>query len=681
MLYSFLSQHFMKNILFTLSVLLMLSTKLFAQDQYAAQTFDQNLAKDFSQGDYDQQQINMTNYDKDPNAEALVLNELGRAWISSNGGRSSLNFDYHIRIKLFTTASLKRGHVEIPYYIQDNGTYDEIRTNTVQAFTYYKEPNGAMHEQSMSPDSVSIVKVSKHISKIVFNLPRLSPGCIIEYRYILESPFIEKFKTWEFQSDIPKIYSEYEVHIPQVFGYNVSLTGSLKLSKDTSTVEKRCFESTNLVSDCTVEDYQIKNVPAFLEEPYIKSSKSYISALHFQATQYENINNFVNLNQTTHEDVASNWNSVDKTLHYNDNFGGQLNKKSFFKGRIEVLIDGKTDSLEIAKSIYSYIQKSILYDGQNSIHSEQGVAKAIEKHIGNVADVNLALIDALNEAGIKTDAVIISTRDNGSVNKLYPAIAEFNYVLAVTSIHGKDYLLDATEPELQFGVLPLRCLNDQGRVIPIVNPSYWINLVTPQQKTDVYTADLTLNPNNTITGTLIHYAKSYSAFEERKLIKSFKNNDDYLKSLDLTAGYSITKFEITNLDDPNLPLIETYTIQGNIQNDGVNPYIVNKLKQNPFKSNVRKYDVDMGMALASSYTVTLHLPDGKSIVPPIKEFNAVLPSQTGELTTKTEINGNTIMYMQEYELNKPTYNVSEYPALKSMYDDIVTSENTVLKLK
>ncbi len=80
-----------------------------------------------------------------------------------------------------------------------------------------------MHASSVDPDSITIVKVNKHLSKVVFNMHNLQPGCIIEYKYRLESPFLEKLKTWEFQSDIPKIYSEYEVHIPNVFGYNVSL--------------------------------------------------------------------------------------------------------------------------------------------------------------------------------------------------------------------------------------------------------------------------------------------------------------------------------------------------------------------------------------------------------------------------------------------------------------------------
>jgi len=672
----------MKRVLLVIIVGLLFSGRLIAQQEilFAEHTFDNNIGKDFQFADYDRKPLDMVNYDKDPSAHALVLKEFGRAWITSNGNTETLMFEYHVKIKLFDNEALKRGHVEIPYYIRDNGSYEEIRTNGVEAITYYKEPDGAMQGSVVNPDSINIVKVNKHLSKIVFNMPNLHPGCIIEYRYRLESPYLEKFRTWEFQADIPKLYSEYEVHIPHVFGYNVSLRGSLKFTRDTSAIEKECFESTNLKSDCTVEDYLMTNIPAFKQEPYMTSPENVISSLHFQLTSYLSINDFAYLNQALHLDVASEWSDVDKLLKYNDNFGSQLNKKNIFKDRMATITSGVTDPLEKAKAVYAYIQKNISFNGVSSIYTDDGIKKALDKHTGNVAEINLALVAALQEAGINAGAILISTRDNGTVNQLYPALSEFNYIIAAANIGDKDYLLDATEPELQFGILPSRCINGQGRAVPLDKPSYWINVITPQTKTDVYVADLTLNEGGKLTGIITHHSKSYSAYEERKLINSFKTPAGYASTIVLPQGLHIESSSIIDLDSLDRPLTEVYKIEGDLQGDTLAAYINGKLNDNPIKSDTRVYDVDMIMPIVSTYTLTLHLPANKTVNTSPADIHSALLNSAGELNTKFETNGNTVTYTHEYQVSKTLYPVVEYNSIKSFFNDISRSEKVELKL-
>ena len=77
---------------------------------------------------------------------------------------------------------------------------------------------------------------------------------------------------------------------------------------------------------------------------------------------------------------------------------------------------------------------------------------------------------------------MLSTRDHGFVNDLYPAINDFNYVVAKANIGDKSYMLDASDPLLPFGVLPLTCLNDKGRVFSLDKPSYWMDLNLPQKE-------------------------------------------------------------------------------------------------------------------------------------------------------------------------------------------------------
>ena len=137
--------------------------------------------------------------------------------------------------------------------------------------------------------------------------------------------------------------------------------------------------------------------------------------------------------------------------------------------------------------------------------SADGLSKAIDAHAGSDADINLSLVNALNAAGLNAEAVLLSTRDNGAINTLYPVINDFDYVVAKVNIGERSYLLDATDPLLPFGMLPFKCLNDKGRVFSLDKPSYWIDLNLPQKEKNTYAFDLTLQSNGKLTGTLTHY--------------------------------------------------------------------------------------------------------------------------------------------------------------------------------
>jgi len=682
----------MRRIVFLILVVFLFSNRGIAQ-QYDSQTFDNNLAKDFTYGDYDQNAFNMVRYDKDTTAHALVLKELGRAWIASNGNTTTLMFEYHVKIKLFNSKAFNKGHIEIPVYIQDNGTYEEARFSSINAMTYYKDDKGLMVAVSLNPDSITTIKENEHWSKVVFNLPHISNGCIIEYRYRLESPFLDRFHTWEFQSDIPKLYSEYEAHIPNVFAYNTTLRGTLKLTKDTVAVEKSCFESTNVKSDCSVEDYKITNVPAFVVEPYMASPKNFLSALYYQITESTKLNNFSNLNYSFQQDVGASWDVVDKGLKFNENFGIQLKHTSIFKDKIVPVIAGKTDTLEKAKAIYAYIQKSISFNRINNIYSDEGLKKALDKHTGNVADVNLSLVTALNSAGINANAVLISTRDNGMTTGLYPGLNEFNYVIAATIINGKVYLMDATDPVLPFGMLPLKCLNGQGRVIPVDRPSYWINVVTPQREINSSVLDLTLDESGKMTGTITDYSKGYAAYEKRKAYKLAGNNLNLSSS-----GVTILKSDISNADNADLPLTRVYNVQVNNQDKNSTgqfsfvPFmmgdpaqkqlsLLDTLADNPFKSATRIHLIDFGMPSARSFTLILHLPANYKVVTPPQNLTDSIPNNGAGLTTSFVSDDNTVTYTFTYHLDNPVYSVAEYAYIKDIFDKIILSEKAMLVLK
>ena len=126
--------------------------------------------------------------------------------------------------------------------------------------------------------------------------------------------------------------------------------------------------------------------------------------------------------------------------------------------------------------MYRFVKAHYNWNGKFGIFRNNNVKKAFEEGLGNVAEINITLINLLNASGIDTDLALISTRMHGLPKKSHPVMSDFNYVVAKTEIDGETYLLDATEKEMPFGMLPYRCLNYYGRVMDLDGDSYWMDI-------------------------------------------------------------------------------------------------------------------------------------------------------------------------------------------------------------
>jgi hypothetical protein len=639
-------------------------------------------AQDFTYGDISAEAVNMKKYEKDTSAHAVVLQEFGESRINTNSrDELRLFFYYHVKIKILDNKGYSKGNIEIPVYTGDGNTYEEV--SDIKATTFYADNNGLLQKAEVDPKNIFNVKRDKHWNIIKFAMPALKKGGIIEYSYRLESPYYyETFRSWEFQDDIPKVYSEYEVHIPAYYAYKASLRGGRKLTKSLGVAEPDCIDIRGVKNACSKITYGMSDIPAFVEEDYMTSPKNFLSAISFELEEFTNPYTMVKTK------VTKDWKDIDQQLKTTDEFGGQLKKRDLFKDKLKEIIAGK-DELEKAKAVYSYLQKWFKWNDFNGIYSVDGVKTAVSSHSGSIADINLALVATLNDAGIPTEAVILSTRNHGDINMLYPGIGDFNYVIAKANIGDKSYLLDASDPLLGFGILPLKCLNDKGRAFSLNKPSYWIDLNTSKQReNEIYNFDLALQENGKIKGTITHYSLSYSAYEARKAIKKFNSFDEYAENLDeKLPKLKITKASVENLDSLNAPLSEKFEVEIDAYNQLgkgnyiFDPYFFNKVTVNPFKLPERDYPIDWGMPSDDRYNVVLHLPAQYAVETPPKNVGVTLPNSAGRFVTDFQADDSSFSFSYNTQFTKSVYDQAEYPALKEFYNRIIATEQNSITIK
>lgn len=615
----------------------------------------------------------------DSTANAEVLQEFGSGRIQrdDNTGEMYLDYTYHVKIKIFNKEGFSQGDIKIPLNVYNN-IADEIRE--IQATTYNHDA-GTISKSELDLKQVFKENRTKYEKLVKFTMPNLKPGSVIEYTYKIRRQSIFNFASWEFQIDIPKVYSEFVAFIPGNYNFNVSLKGVQKLTSQNGVIEKECLRINGTPIDCSKMTYVMKNIPAFQEEAYMTAASNFKSAINFELSDVQFL-------RGGKANITKSWKDVDYELTSDGKFGGQMKRKDLFVAKMPEILKNSSDSLSKAKAVFNYIKEQIKWNNYRGKYAEKDVKKALESHSGNIGDINLGLISALSAAGFNPEAVILSTRQNGIVNNLYPVISEFDYVIAKVNISGTDYLLDASEPLLPFGLLPLRCLNGKGRVIAFKKPSYWYDLKASQKESAKYNLIGTLGADGKIKGTLYIYSNGYSAFYKREQIEEAGSVENFVQRFDdRVANLSIVKHEINNIDSLDNALVEKYDVVLN-HYDGsdynklfFNPNFLNPINTNPFNLNERSYPVDMGAPTETRISMIISLPQNIVLTAPVKDISMGLPENGGRYQTFTKSEDNTLNFSSLFQLNKPIYAPEEYLSLKEFYSKIIQQQKIDLVLQ
>lgn len=633
-------------------------------------------AQDFTFGKPTTQQFELKRYDKDTSAAAVVLKEYGKAYISNND--LAVVFEYHVRIKIFNSKGYTSGNVEIPLRKSDANTFEKVRD--IKGITFFFDENNLIRNTELEAKQIfKESKAGKYHDLVKFAMPNVKDGSIIEYSYVIESPYRFNFRTWEFQSDIPKAYSEFCAVIPGVYNYNALLRGPLKLTKNTADLEKECFSpGGGWTADCSKLTYIMEDVPAFIEEDYMTAASNFKSAIYFELSDYSDY-------QGIKHKVTKEWKDVDHELKTDESFGVQLKRKDFFKDKLEPVVAGKTSDIDKAKAIYTFIKSQYKWNHYYGKYSDEGIKKSFEKRSGNVGDINLALVAAMNSASILAEPVILSTRSNGLVNNLFPVLSDFDYVICRVTIGENSYMLDATDPLLPFGMLPIRCLNDKGRLMSFDKPSSWIELKASQREMQTITMNLTMDDTGKIKGTMVILSTGYEAYNKRLAIKKFNSVDEYVESLDERfPKIRFTKSEIFNLDTLESSVRESFEIEiTNTEKDQfyVNPFFMDGKSSNPFKLSERTYPVDLGAPSESRVILQMKFPDKFDVANKPKSAALALPNNGGKFISETKIDGNTLSLTTMVQLSKAIYSSEEYHYLKALFTQVAQVKQTNITLK
>ena len=613
-------------------------------------------------------------YEKDTTAAAVVLYEQGYYHYDAVGDYIKLIKEVHRKIKVFDSKKFVGGTVDIPLFFSDE-TSEKLAG-------YSGWTHNGKAKSKVDADAVFITsdpEIGK-VFRMVF--PNVKDGSIIEYVYKIESPFLFNFYGWEFQGELPKIYSEFLFKIPIDFQFNNVLYGNQKLYLNKSQVVGDCIQTTyntDIIS-CPMTLYAMKDVPAFHEEDYMLSPKNYIARVEFEPKEIH-----TSYGWSKAKKFSTEWKDVDKLLKKGD-IGDQLNNSNYFKKRLPDSILSKTDMLEKAKVIYSFIKDHYTWDG-SYYSSETEVKDAFDERKGSVPEINLSLINALEAAGLDAKLMLLSTRQNGLPTELYPVLSNFNYVLAVLMINNEKILLDATDKQAPFSIIPFRTLNVQGRVMDFKNGSYWMPIEPFKQNIHYANAQITAETNGNFKGKVNQASYGYIALGKRNSIEE-ESLQEHIKTQEKDkAGIEIEDYNVENVSEIEKPLKENYnvTIEPETVGDKVILYpFFNKtyISENPFKMKERSYPMDFGFPFSNTYLISIDLGNVYEVEQLPKSRTIKLPNDDGECLVTYATEGSNINIRFNMKLNAYRFPSDAYQSLKEYFGTIITilkEESIVLK--
>jgi hypothetical protein len=640
----------------------------------------------------DDKYIEMTRFEDDTTAKAVILGNYGV--IEIRYGRNGFESHYmrRIRVKILNQDAADIANYKLPLY--NSGTSRERLVN-LKAVIYTPE-NGKVNRTRFSRRDTYEEEISDNLKYINFTLPNVKEGTVYDLEYTIVSPFLNTLPIWYFQDQYPTVLSELRLYIPEYFYYKPLMGGYLALDgrsndsrsqkfrvewEEVGHMNKKTKHSANIDYIENITILRVNNAPAFKTEPFMNSPINYLSKI-----EHEIVNFRMPYGPST--DYSSTWPKLSKQLMESNSFGRLLNRSNFLRDEVNKILETYSDPGDRAVAAYSLIQEEMTWNNRNGIYATQNLRRVWDDKQGNAADINLLLVLLLRELEIDAEPVILSTRSHGMVNPTQIMLSSFNYVVAWAKVGDNEFVMDATEKHTPFYLLPTRCINGEGRLISETR-GRWVSLEAYADNTMHIISNITVKPCGSIHAEMFRHKDNYMRLDMDQEYRSFDREEDFLDDFESDhPGMELLEFEMQNRYEWSEPLVTRYEYEMPELDTSpkdvlyVNAMGIDQMDGNPFLSDERLFPIDFIFPTRRTYEININIPEGYTVdeLPRNARFN--MPGRGGRFVSNYSVNDdNTIQVNVEYELSKALYTGDEYQRVKNFFSRMVEEQARLIVLK
>ncbi len=625
----------------------------------------------------------------DSSTSAIILFDVGDCSFEGNlNGWFSIKYKKHARIKILNKNGYDAGIIKELLYIADHNreeTMDDIKAST------FNLVNNVVEETKLNKADIITSKYTRNFNHKIFTLPAIKEESIIEFTYTIHSEYTRYLRPWKFESEYPCLYNEYSVSIPDIFRYDCDLRENVPLK-----VTHADYFETYMISDdagtafssrqtftARASVYQTKwvanNIPQVKEEPFIRTMDNFISKVDFQLKEIRIPNQPVDY-------LYNSWEKVCGNLRKSELFGDQIYASHHWLNEpLKLLIGNTTDTVTIIKKVFEYVRDNFSKTKEEGIYlSENTSLKDIfNNRKGSVAELNMLLVAMLRKLNIKAEPTILSTRSNGIAHPFYPILSEYNYLItcALTG-DGTKYFMDASNPFLGFNKLPLKCYNGYARILTPVTLPYSFSSSALKEKETV--SIMVTNDDKGITAAFneeLGYYKSLSFREENSKKKKDEIEEKYKKEFNFETTVSDLIIDSLNANDNCIKV--SYNANFNFKEDIIyfNPLLNYAIKENPYKSDSRKYPIEKPYASSFNYYLTFMIPKGYKVDEKPKSIRVKLNEDEGMFEYLISADEEMVQLKCKLNFEKADYTAEDYQSIREFYSIVVKKMNEEIVFK
>lgn len=634
-------------------------------------------------GKIDQKDLEMTRCEADTNAKALILGDFGEVTYQFNAKEDlELVYTRHLRIKIFDQEATSYGDFKLKLW---RGVSLEGEKITKLKAVTFNLVDGSIEKTELDKKDIYEERISDYLYSANFSIPQLKAGSIFDLEYTIVSDLLGAVPDWRFQRDIPAVFSEYRFSYPEFFTFKQNMKGFLMLDINESSTSIGHFPgvaNSGFSGNYVVHDFRfrIDDVPALKSEPYMNHPVNYYSGIEFELMAYQQ-------KFGVYKDITGSWEKIDKELLSSDHFGYALNRPGAVKEVVAEITAQTADSIQMLHLAHTWVKNNVKWNKIRSVYTSNSLPKAINEQSGNVAEVNLLLVMLLRELGFDADPVISSTRDNGIIIKAHPMLSKFNYVLAYCKLGSQEFVMDATDDNLPFYLLPERAINSEGRIISKkFGRSGFIDISLQNQAVEKEISQLMIAPNGIIQARTTLQATQHIAAEMAYEYNKHQNDEAFIEAFESEhTGFDLIEINHNNLKDWFKPFEQVYRydikpLDETAEQDVlyIQPMLFSRLESNPFKEEKRHFPVDFVYPKSHSKTIRISLPPGYKVEEAPESVAFALPDNTCVYKYTILQSGAQIQLSTELQINQSFFGFNDYELLKAFFDQVVQKEDEII---
>ena len=629
------------------------------------------------------EELNMTVYDKDPEAPAVVLCDLTTVNYTMDFYNFMVDYEVKKRIKVLKDDGKDYANVSISYI--DNPR-EEYAQETIEDFkaTVFNVENGKVVKTKIGSERLFKERIDEDYMLAKVAIPQAKAGSVIEYEYRLHSNVFYHIYDWNAQAEIPVAYANYHLEIPAIFIYNVETTGMRQLE---STVRQGTLifkSNTNNLSNpdkCNTNVYicTARDLPALKKDDFVWNIHDYATKV---TAELQRINN----PRGGFRDVRKKWEQVDQTLLDHPDFGNHLHKHS--KYREELASSGIADMTDLKQkvaAVYQFLMQRLSWNGEYGlkVHS---ASEVIKKGSGSNADLNMILINMLGDVGVRAEPVVLSTRRHGQLPKTYPSLNKLNTFVVGIPNNGSWLYLDASSADGYLNVLPANLYADQARIIQKGTQGQWVNLQKTGEARTQVSIQATMTPDGEIKGEQTVIYTGNAAADERRAFREATDSAAFVAAKASRIGYDITSLQMAGHRSfaPAVKEMISFSRKADASGDHIyfSPFTDTPITSNPFVETERLLPVEFPYRQSYSMVIRLELPDGWQLEEMPKSTKITTPDKSisGQILYEpTDEQTLTVRY--QFRLSDVVYASTKYDTLKQLFDLFASRSKDVVVIK